>query len=169
MSELFVSFDFFYIRCIPLLLLIIWFIPTWRSFTTAVLFTCNRIMLVYGLAILMLWYDWVMFFANQPKPSGVYPVSGFQLLVMTLRLLQAILPLLTISPRIARSWSFTIIYWLLLCWLPIYNLVTIGQTGSRIDLPGDPIQWMAYIAFFAVSYTVFWWMKVLPFQKKQNV
>lgn len=169
MSELFTSLDFYYIRILPLLLLVsLLFAPT-RVYARAVLFTCNRIMLVYGLAQLFIWYQWYNFYINQPVTGSRYPVTDFQMLVIGLKLLQAIFPLFTLWKRIAGSWIFSMLYWLLLCWMPIYNMVTIGQTGTRIEWIGDGMLWMAFIAFFAVLYSFFWWMKALPFQRRQNV
>ena len=169
MSELFVSLDFLYVRIIPLLLLAILLLSSFRSYAQAILFTCNRMMLVFGLAQLLLWYHWIDFLRNQPVTEHSYPVSDFQMLVIGLKLLQAIFPLLTVSKRMAGSWLFALLYWLLLCWMPIYNSITIGQTGTRFEWLGEPALWMAYIAFFAVSYTIFWWMKVLSFQRRHHV
>jgi hypothetical protein len=169
MSEFFVSLDFLYVRILPLLLLAFISLSSFRSYTKALLFTCNRMMLVFGLAQLLLWYNLVNFLSKQPITENSYPVSGFQMLVIGLKFMQASFPLFTVSKRIAGSWLFALLYWLLLCWMPIYNSITIRQTGIRFEWIGEPGLWMAYIACFAVSYTVFWWMKVLPFQKKQDV
>lgn len=169
MSVLFVSLDFFFIRILPLLLLMMLLFSQQRSAIKAIVFTCNRMMLFFGLAQLILWYNWFDFFSKQSTDPNKYPVSDFQLLVIWLKLLKAVLPFLTLSKRIAGSWLFSILYWLLLCWMPIYNSITIGQTGIRVEWMGDSMLWMAFIAFFAVSYSFFWWMKVLPFQRKEYV
>ena len=169
MSTLFVSLDFFFIRILPLLLLVMLLFSRQHSYTKAVLFTFNRMMLFFGFAQLILWYNWIDFFSNQSTDANKYPVSDFQQLVIGLKLVQAIFPLFTLSKRIAGSWIFSILYWLLLCWMPIYNMVTIGQTGTRIEWMGDSMLWMAFIAFFAVLYSFFWWMKALPFQRTQDV
>lgn len=169
MSELFTSLDFYYIRILPLLLLISLLFASTRGYARAALFTCNRIMLVYGLAQLFIWYQWYNFYTNQPVTGSRYPVTNFQYIVIGFRFLQVFFPLLTISKHVAASWLFAIVYWLLLCWLPIYNSITIGQVGIRFEWIGELINWIAYIAFFALSYTVFWWMSILPFQKKQHV